>query len=46
VGEIAAAQRIENAIATLLGSGRIPELSAGKCPPTDVIGDMVAEAVA
>jgi 3-isopropylmalate dehydrogenase len=46
VGAAAAAQRIDSAVAALLGAGKIPDLSAGKCPPTSVIGDMVAEAVA
>jgi 3-isopropylmalate dehydrogenase len=46
VGATDAAARIDTAVATILGSGKIPDLSAGKCPPTNVIGDMVAEAVA
>ncbi len=44
-GEEEAAARVEKAIADVLASGRIPDLSAGKCPPTSEIGDMVAEAV-
>jgi 3-isopropylmalate dehydrogenase len=46
VGEAKAAARIESAIAGILGSGKIPDLAAGKCPPTSAIGDMVAGAVA
>ena len=46
VGAKAAAARIESAIAQVLASGKIPDLSAGKCPPTSVIGDMIAAAVA
>ena len=46
VGAKAAAARIESAIAHVLAGGRIPDLSAGKCPPTSVIGDMIAAAVA
>ncbi len=45
VGQTKAAQRIESAISGILGSGRIPDLAAGKCPPTSEIGDMVAKAV-
>jgi 3-isopropylmalate dehydrogenase len=41
-----AAARIDTAIAEVLASGKIPDLSAGKCPPTSVIGDMIAAAVA
>ncbi len=46
VGAKTAAQRIDGAIADLLGSGKVPDLSAGKCPPTSEIGDMIAGAVA
>ena len=46
VGATQAAARIDAAIAELLGSGKIPDLSAGKCPPTSDIGDMLAAAVA
>jgi len=46
VGAKMAAARIDTAIAEVLASGKIPDLSAGKCPPTNVIGDMVAGAVA
>jgi 3-isopropylmalate dehydrogenase len=46
VGAKMAAARIESAIAQVLASGRIPDLSAGKCPPTSAIGDMIAAAVA
>jgi 3-isopropylmalate dehydrogenase len=46
VGEAKAAERIETAISGILGSGKIPDLAAGKCPPTSEIGDMVAGAVA
>ena len=46
VGAAEAASRIDTAVATILGDGKIPDLSAGKCPPTNVIGDMVARAVA
>jgi 3-isopropylmalate dehydrogenase len=46
VGAKAAAARIDAAIAEVLASGKIPDLSAGKCPPTSVIGDMIAAAVA
>jgi 3-isopropylmalate dehydrogenase len=46
VGAKAAAARIDTAIAEVLASGKIPDLSAGKCPPTSVIGDMIAAAVA
>jgi 3-isopropylmalate dehydrogenase len=46
VGEAKAAARIETAISGILGSGKIPDLAAGKCPPTSEIGDMVAKAVA
>jgi 3-isopropylmalate dehydrogenase len=45
-GAKAAAARIDGAIAQVLASGRIPDLSAGKCPPTSVIGDMIAGAAA
>ena len=45
VGETEAAARIERAITDILGSGKIPDLSAGECPPTSEIGEMVAKAV-
>lgn len=45
VGAGEAAARVEKAIAEVLGAGKIPDLSAGKCPPTSEIGDMVAGAV-
>ena len=45
VGATEAAARIETAISEILGSGKIPDLSAGKCPPTSEIGEMVAKAV-
>jgi len=45
VGEAEAAARVERAIAGVLASGRLVDLSAGKCPPTSEIGDMVAEEV-
>ena len=45
VGATEAAARIETAISDILGSGKIPDLSAGKCPPTSEIGEMVAGAV-
>ena len=44
-GEKEAAARVEKAIASVLGSGKIPDLSAGRCPPTSEIGDMIAGAV-
>ena len=40
-----AAARVDRAIASVLASGKIPDLSAGKCPPTSEIGDMVAAAI-
>ncbi len=40
-----AAERIDKALASILASGRIPDLSAGECPSTSEIGDMVAAAV-
>jgi 3-isopropylmalate dehydrogenase len=46
VGAKQAAARVDAAIAQVLASGKIPDLSAGKCPPTSVIGDMIAGAVA
>ncbi len=45
VGATEAAARIENAIVKVLDSGEILDLSAGKCPPTSEIGDMIAAAV-
>ena len=42
VGAKEAAERVDKAIASVLGTGKIPDLSAGKCPPTSEIGDMVA----
>lgn len=44
-GEKEAAARVEKAIASVLGSGKIPDLSAGKCPPTSEVGDMIAGAL-
>ncbi len=46
LGAADAAARVEKAISDTLASGKIPDLSAGKCPPTNVIGDMIATAVA
>ncbi|MFB3883043.1 MAG: 3-isopropylmalate dehydrogenase [Armatimonadota bacterium] len=46
VGAKQAAARVERAVVEVLASGKIPDLSAGKCPPTSVIGDMIAAAVA
>ncbi len=46
VGATEAAARVEKAVSDTLASGKIPDLSAGKCPPTSVIGDMIAGAVA
>ena len=40
-----AAERVDKAIAGVLAAGKIPDLSAGKCPPTSEIGDMIAGAV-
>ena len=45
VGATEAATRVEKAIRTLLASGKISDLSAGKCPPTSEIGDMIAAKV-
>jgi len=45
VGAAEAAARVETAVTSVLASGNIPDLSAGKCPPTSEIGDMVAGAV-
>ena len=45
LGAAEAAARVGKAIAGVLAGGKIPDLSAGKCPPTNEIGDMVAEAV-
>ncbi|MGD0111991.1 MAG: 3-isopropylmalate dehydrogenase [Armatimonadota bacterium] len=45
-GHAKAGARIERAISDTLAAGRIPDLSAGKCPPTSEIGDMIAKAVA
>ena len=44
-GEKEAAARVEKAIASVLGGGKIPDLSAGKCPPTNEVGDMIAGAL-
>jgi len=44
VGAAEAAARVEKAITEVLAAGKIPDLSAGKCPPTSEIGDMIAEA--
>ena len=41
-----AASRVERAISETLAAGHIPDLSAGRCPPTSAIGDMIATAVA
>lgn len=41
-GATEAAARVESAIVSVLGSGNIPDLSAGECPPTSEIGDMIA----
>jgi 3-isopropylmalate dehydrogenase len=40
------AARVEKAVSETLASGKIPDLSAGKCPPTTAIGDMIAKLVA
>ncbi len=45
VGATEAATRVDKAITNLLASGKIPDLSAGKCPPTSEIGDMIAAEV-
>jgi 3-isopropylmalate dehydrogenase len=44
-GATEAAARVERAIASVLASGKIGDLAAGKCPPTSEIGDIVAEAI-
>lgn len=44
-GHEEAAARIDKAVAEVLAAGKVPDLSAGKCPPTSEIGDMVAGAV-
>jgi len=46
VGAKEAAARVDKAISDTLAAGKIPDLSAGKCPPTSEIGDMIASAVA
>jgi len=38
-------ERVDKAIAGVLAAGKIPDLSAGKCPPTSEIGDMIAGAL-
>jgi 3-isopropylmalate dehydrogenase len=45
VGADQAAARVDRAISEALAAGKIPDLSAGKCPPTTKIGDMIAAAV-
>jgi len=45
VGAKEASARVEKAISDTLAAGRIPDLSAGRCPPTSEIGDMIAGAV-
>jgi 3-isopropylmalate dehydrogenase len=45
VGATEAAERVDSAISGVLAAGRIPDLSAGRCPPTSEIGDMIAGAV-
>jgi 3-isopropylmalate dehydrogenase len=45
VGATEAAERVDRAITGVLAAGKIPDLAAGKCPPTSEIGDMIAEAV-
>ena len=45
VGAKEAGARVENAVADVLASGKVPDLAAGQCPPTSEIGDMVASAV-
>ncbi len=45
VGATEAAGRVDKALAAVLAGGGIKDLSAGKCPPTSEIGDMVAGAV-
>jgi len=44
-GATEAAERVDRALAAILSSGKIADLSAGKCPPTSEIGDMVAAEV-
>ena len=44
-GHAQASARIEKAITETLAAGKIPDLSAGKCPPTSEIGDMIAGSV-
>jgi len=46
VGATEAAERVEKAISDTLAAGKIPDLSAGKCPPTSEVGDMIAGVVA
>ena len=45
VGAREAAERVDKAIAGVLAAGKIADLSAGKCPPTSEVGDMIARAV-
>ncbi len=45
LGETRAADLIDQAISDVLGSGRIPDLSASSGLKTDQIGDMIAERV-
>ena len=45
VGAKEASARVEKAISDTLAAGKIPDLSAGRCPPTSEIGDMIAGAV-
>jgi 3-isopropylmalate dehydrogenase len=44
-GATEAAERVDKALASVLASGKIPDLSAGERPSTSEIGDMVAAAV-
>jgi len=44
-GATEAAKRVDKAVSEVLSAGKIPDLSAGKCPPTSEIGDMIAGAV-
>jgi 3-isopropylmalate dehydrogenase len=44
-GAAEAAARVDRAISEVLATGKIPDLSAGKCPPTSEIGDLIAGAV-
>jgi 3-isopropylmalate dehydrogenase len=44
-GAADAAERVDKALASVLASGKIADLSAGKCPPTSEIGDMIVAAV-